>query len=428
MKFRTMKMGMLAAVTVLVGTVNTAFAQTIAITNAKLYTMQENQQQAQTGTIIIRNGDIVNMGANLAIPAGATQIDAKNGSVTPGLFNADSHLGVEEVSAVDQTVDTQTSVPDITASLRVADAFNFRSTVLHHNRSQGLTHALVLPVSGSSIISGQGALINLSATSDSVLDDYAALFINYGEAGQALAGGSRAAALVQLRTALRDARDFATHTPEFNSGARRAYSLSHQDLLGLAPIVQHQAPVIISASRAADILTLLKFAKQESIQLIIAGAEEGWLVAEQLAEAQVPVIIDPIENLPTRYESASARADNAALLDAAGVTVLFTGMGWQRTHNAYLVRQSAGNAVANGMNKMAALKAMTANPGKVFKVRNYSGTLRVGEKANLVVWSGDPLEVTSEPVAVFIDGQSQDLTTRASLLAKRYYDKIKAAK
>lgn len=400
-------------------------ASEILITNANIYTLEKSEALIH-GEILIRDQKIVGIGQKLQASENSQHIDAKGGSITPGLFNANTRIGVEEVSLIYQTVDSFTSLAGISASLRVADAFNFRSVAIPLNRSQGLSHALVVPQSGNSLIAGQVALVDLSGQADSIINPYVALKINYGEKGQHLAGGSRAAALQQLREAFADARDYADNKAAFNVGQRRQYALSRLDLEALLPVVRGEKPIIVDVSRASDILSILDFAKQEQVKLILSQAEEAWLVANEIAAAEVPVIIDPIENLPTRYESLAARADNAALLNQAGVTLVFTGMSWLNTHSAYLVRQSAGNAVANGLDKLTALKAMTINPRQVFQAFPDSGVVRQGEPANLVLWSGDPLEMTSTVELVLVNGKQMPLESRASQLAQRYFKKFQA--
>ena len=148
------------------------------------------------------------------------------------------------------------------------------------------------------------------------------------------------------------------------------------------------------------------------------------MVAEQIAESGAPVIVDPIYNLPTAFEHLGARLDNAAILHKAGVQLIFTGMGWHNTHSAYLVRQSAGNAVANGLPKTASIAAITSNPAEIFKL-NYSGNIREGEVANLVLWNGDPFELTSEAEMVMIAGEKIKMVSRSLQLRDRYYENIK---
>lgn len=411
-----------SAATVSVTLAASVSAKDLLIRNADVYA--ESGVKSETD-ILVKGGSIYAIGKNLKAPSGTPEYDATGQSVTPGLFNADTHLGVEEVSAIEQTVDYASDLDTVTASMKVADGFNSDSTVIPHNRMHGVTHALVMPEGHISIFAGQAALIRLSADGEKVLDESAAMVVELGEAGQEMAGGSRAVAMAVLRQALDDARDYAANRGAVNSGSRRDYSLSLADIASLVPVVQGKKTLIVDVDRADDIRRVIKLAKDYRLKLILNGVIEGWRVADVIAKAKVPVILDPINNLPQAYDQLGARLDNAAIMAEAGVTLVFTGMGWQNTHNAYLVRQSAGNAVANGLTKTQAINAMTRNPAKVFGLQK-SGTLAAGQKASLVVWSGDPLEVTSVARLVLIDGESQPLVSRATRLRDRYYDRLKA--
>jgi len=395
----------------------------VVITHATIYSMGA-EGTIKDATMIIDGGKIVAMGKNIALPMGVKIIDAKGGSITPGLFNSHTHMGLEEVSAIESTDDFMTSNTDITASLKVADAFNPNSVLIPHNRMHGLVRALVMPESGSGLIAGQAAIVDLSGSYHSVINDYVALVVNLGEAGQRFAGGSRAAAYRQLVNLLDEAREYAKNKQNYMLGRSRVLQLSKSDLDAMQPIIKQQKPMIISVNRAADILQTLKIAKQQNIKVILSGVAEGWMVSKQIAAAGVAVIFDPIVNLPSSYESLGSRLDNAALMQQAGVDLMFTGMGFQNTHNAYLVRQSAGNAVANGLSKVAAIAAMSRTPAKVFAMQDY-GVLKVGATANLVQWSGDPLEVTSEALKVYINGQLMPMKSRSLRLRDRYFKRIK---
>jgi len=394
----------------------------IVITNATIYTMS-NEGTMLNASMVIIDGKIAAMGKNIPLPMGVKYIDAKGGSITPGLFNSRTHIGLEEVSAIQATDDFMTTNKDITASLKIADAFNPNSVLIPHNRMHGLTRALIVPESGSGLIAGQAALVDLSGSYQSVLNDYVALVVNLGETGQHLAGGSRAAAYLQLINLLDEARDYAKNKQFYLRGQSRKFNLSMSDLEALQPIINRQKPMIISVNRAADILQTLKIAKQQNLQIILSGAAEAWMVKQQIAEAGVAVILDPVDNLPGSYETLGSRLDNATLLQQAGVTLLFTGMGWQNTHNGYLVRQSAGNAVANGLSKTDALAAITRNPAKIFGMKDY-GVLSVGSVANLVLWSGDLFEVTSEARKVFINGNLIPMQSRSIRLRDRYFKRL----
>ena len=315
-------------------------------------------------------------------------------------------------------MDFYTDNPNVTASLKVADAFNPNSTLLPHNRTHGLTHALSVPEANTGLFAGQVSLIELG-NQPRVIHDSVAVAMDFTEHGVSLAGNSRAAAMAVLRQNLADTIDFAANKRAAMAGERRDYSLSLADLEALEPVVSGAKPLIVSTHRASDISAMLALANDYGLTLIFRGATEGWMVADAIAAAKVPVIMDPIYNLPVSYESLGARLDNAKLLADAGVTLVFTGMG-SSTHNAHLVRQSAGNAVANGLDKLAAIAAMTVTPAQLFNA-NVSGEIKLGAVADLVMWGGDPLEMTSEAELVIIDGDVVPMASRSLQLRDRYF-------
>ena len=396
-----------------------ATASSILIKDADIY--------ASSGLLVktnlyIENGKIAAIGAQS--PAAADlEIQGLGKSITAGLFNSSTHLGTVEVSAIEQTVDFYSENETVTASLRIADVFNPRSTLIPHNRVHGLTHSLLIPESGTHLFAGQVALVQLG-NQPKVIHPSLAVALDFTERGISLMGGSRAAALVQLRQALDDAKDFSRNRKAALAGDHRDYVLSYADLAALEPVVNGTKPLLVRTNRASDISVILELAKNFQLQLILSSALEGWMVADEIAKAQVPVIIDPIHNLPNSYESLGARLDNAKLLADAGVKLLFTGMDWHNTHNAYLVRQSAGNAVANGLDKSVAIAAMTTNPAQLFNAP-VTGDIAIGDIADLVLWGGDPLELTSEAELVMIEGEIIPMKSRSLQLRDRYFDRLK---
>ena len=396
-----------------------ASASSILVKDADIY--------ASSGLMVktnlyIKNGKIVAIGERAPLTADL-EIQGLGMSVTAGLFNSSTQLGTVEVSAIEQTVDFYSENEAVTASLRIAEAFNPRSTLIPHNRVHGLTHSLLVPESATHLFSGQVALVQLG-NQPKVIHQSLAVALDFTEHGVSLMGGSRAAALVQLRQALDDAKDFSRNRKAALAGEHRDYVLSYADLAALEPVVNGTKPLLVRTNRASDISTILNLAKEFQLQLILSSVLEGWIVADEIASAEVPVIIDPIHNLPNSYESLGARLDNAKLLADAGVMLLFTGMDWHNTHNAYLVRQSAGNAVANGLDKSVAIAAMTTNPAQLFDAL-VSGDIAVGDIADLVLWSGDPLEVTSEAELVIINGEIVPMESRALQLRDRYFERLK---
>ena len=399
--------------------------QSTIITHANIYT-QTSKGVIKDASIIIDNGIIKAMGTDLKIPAGSQVIDAKGGSITPGLFNGVTHIGIEEVSAIRATDDFMTKDDQITASLVVADAFNPRSVIIPQNRIHGLTHALVFPESGSKLVAGQVALVNLSADAmHSVLNDSVAIAINLGEKGKKLSGGSRAASFRQLKTLLNDVKDYQANKQAFNKRQRRTYSASQDDLEALIPVINGKKLVIVNIHRASDIEHFIPLAQKYHLRVVLAGVEEGWMVANKIAAANMAVIIDPSYNIPGSYEKLGSRLENAALMAKAGVKLIFTGIGFRNTHNAYLVRQAAGIAVSYGLPKQEAIAAITHNPMALFSGDKSAGTLMAGNKADLVLWQNDPLELTSEAQMVFVDGKQVAMVSRATRLRDRYFQRLK---
>jgi imidazolonepropionase-like amidohydrolase len=391
-------------------------AQTVAITNARIYTIAG--PVIERGTLIIRNGKIAAVGADVAVPTGARVIDGTGKMVTPGLLDSSTGLGTVEIDADDPSNDRSVTGDRVTAAFNVADNLNPFSTLLPVTRVEGITRAVVAPGNGSTIIAGQGVLIDLGGQglAVSIERNPVAMFAVLGEAGAGRAGGSRAAAILRLREALQDARDYANNRTAFENAQRRDYALSRLDLEALLPVIRGALPLVINVNRASDILAALRVAREFNLRLIVSGAAEGWLVARELAAANVPVIINPMVNIPG-MEALGITLENAARLHAAGANVVFASFD---SHNSRNIKQLAGNAVSYGMPYDAALRAMTLNPARLWGIAERYGTLEAGKDADVVVWSGDPLELTTVVEHVFINGRAVPDDTRQRALFNRY--------
>lgn len=388
-------------------------AETVAITGATVHTMAR-VGTLENATVVIVDGRVRTIGSGVAVPDGARVIAGEGLVVTPGLFDAWGQMGIVEIGAVDGTNDSTAEDTAYGAALNVADAVNPRSEVIAVNRIEGVTRSIVAPRAHGHLIGGQAIVINLSGAGDWLEKSPAALAVQLGERGASLSGGSRAAALLELRETLTDARDYARNRSAFERGARRAYARSRLDLEALQPVLAGDIPIVALVHRAADIEALLRLKREFKLRVIVAGGAEAWLVADQLAEESVPVIVDPLVNLPGSFELLRATGENAARLHAAGVTVAF---GTNDSHNARNLRQAAGNAVARGLPWDVALAASTVTGARVFGI---DATLKEGKAADLVVWDGDPLELSSFPVAVFINGAAIPMVSRQTELRDRY--------
>lgn len=395
-----------------------AHAQSVAIANAKVYTM--TGPALERATVLIRDGKIAAVGEGIAIPAGVRVIDAAGKVVTPGFLDSFTHLGIVEVEAIAETADQSTSDDRITAAFNVADGLNPFSTLIPITRVEGITRAVVAPQPGASLIAGQGVLIDLSGEAGEAMihRNPVAMYAVLGAAGAEKAGGARAAAILSLREALQDARDYAAHRLAFEEARRRDYALSRLDLEALVPVARRQLPLAVHADRAADILAAIRFAREIGVDLVLLGAAEGWVVADEIARAGVPVVINPLQNLPG-FDRLGASLENAARLHAAGVTVAFATF---EAHNSRNLKQAAGNAVAHGVPYEEALRAITLYPARIWGLADHYGSIEPGKDADIVVWSGDPLELTTRAEHVFIRGREMPMTNRQRELAERYRD------
>ena len=216
-----------------------------------------------------------------------------------------------------------------------------------------------------------------------------------------------------------EVRAYARNKAAYDRADMRALSLSRADLEALIPVAEGRMPLIVTVNRAADIQQVLRLAREEGVKIILDGAAEGWLVADEIAAANVPVLLHPTTNLPSNFEMRAARMQNAAALNAAGVVIAIKGNEGS-AHRARDIRYNAGNAVSHGLPFAAAIQAITVNPARIFGFDGQFGELKAGAAGDVVVWSGDPLEPLSQPSAVLIDGVEQPLQARNLLLRDRY--------
>jgi imidazolonepropionase-like amidohydrolase len=403
-------------------------AQTIAIVGGDVYTVA-NPQPIKGGTVLVRDGRIVAVGRDVAVPAGAQVIDAKGQWVTPGLFHPYSNTALMDTPGVGEADDRRAADSPFQASLDMQYVVNPASDVVRVTRMEGVTRAMVAPVNTRSMLAGYGALIHLGDATELVFKPQAFELAQLGERGGDLAGGSRAAAFLALQNALLEARQYEVNRGRYIQGGHREALTNRVDTEALIPVARGDIPLLVRVDRAHDIRMALKLRQEVGkINLILVGVAEGWLVADELAAAKVPVIVFPYDNLPGRFDQFGATMANAGRMMAKGVTVAI-GPGPERDaeQNARLLPQAAGNVV--GMSAVAgaptvswaqAFEAITLTPARLYGVADQLGTLERGKLADVVVWTGDPLELSSAPTAVLINGRPVALTSRQTELRDRY--------
>ncbi|HEU5262734.1 MAG TPA: amidohydrolase family protein [Gemmatimonadales bacterium] len=389
-------------------------AQTIAITGGTVYPV--SGPKIANATILIRDGKIAAVGAGLAIPAGATRIDAAGKWITPGLIDGGGQMGLVEIDAVRATREGTLTSDTVAASFNVGEGINPASVLIPVTRIEGITTALAAP--GDHLISGQAVLIDLDgATVEEMrVKSPVGIVARLNADVKDEAGGSRAGIAQRLRRVFADALEYGRRKADYTRAQMQQLSAPAPDLEALLPVLRGELPLIAVANRKSDIETALRIAREYRLKLILAGAAEGWQVARAIAAAGVPVLVQPMDNIPT-YDALGIRYENAALLAKAGVKVVLMETD---THNARNLRQQAGNAVSYGMTWDEALRAVTLSSAEVFGVADRYGSLEPGKIANVVVWSGDPFEFTTAVEHVWIRGKEIPLRSRQTELLERY--------
>ena len=398
-----------------------AAAQTIAITGGKVYPV--SGPPIENGTVIITNGKIAAVGANVPIPAGAQRIDATGKIVTPGFVDASTQLGVQEVAGVSDTRDMSARGKDnIAAAFTVWEGLNPNSVLLAPARKEGITSVVVVPTGG--LVSGQAALVDVvpGTTTDMIIRAPVAMIAEVGDP-QSAGVNSRGELIVRLRELLEDTKFFQTHRDAFDRAQTRPFVASRLDLQAMIPVVEGKLPLLITVNRASDIDAAMRLARDYNVKLMISSGAEAWMMADKLAAARIPVLTGAMNNIPDGFASLGQRQENAGLLRKAGVQVALIGNaggGDEEAFNVRNVKQEAGNAVSYGMTWDDALRAVTLAPAEFFGAGDRVGSLQPGREANVVVWSGDPFEFTTRAEHVFVRGREYNEKTRQDLLIERY--------
>ena len=392
-------------------------ANTIAILHAKAVLVPGRPPVNDTSILII-DGRIQATGSNIAIPANTPLYDARGRLVTPGLMNSASQLALVETGTED-TTDAGINSGLFAESFDVQYALNPNSTLLPVARADGLTRAVVLPTgSAGSPFNGLGAVLRLNEGEDILDRPQAALVAEVGGMVAPRSGGSRSAQWMLIRAALDLARK---PTPSSIDDPGHSPVLTPRNIAALKPVIDRRIPLVLIAYRESDLRQAIALADDYKIRIVLIGAEEGWRVASLLAAHHIPVVLDPYASTPATYDQMGARLDNAAILDRAGVVISFKAAFVHVSHNAGIaIREGAGVAAANGLPWDHAIQALTSNPAETWGIADHYGTLQPGQDADLVVWSGDPLEPVNAPDLVLIQGRQVSLETRQTQLEKRY--------
>ncbi len=397
-----------------------AMAQDVAITHAKLV-IGDGSEPISNGTVLVQGGKVIAAGPAVVVPAGVRIIDAQGKWVTPGLVVAVTDLGLVDVGAVDESNDSEAAKSRFSAGLDISAAINPNDLPIQVSRAGGVTRAAVAPLGTASIFGGQGAVIDLGVDPEAVTIPRAFQYVELGETGARRAGGSRAATYAELHNALAEAKELAAAP----AGARRDdVLLTRSDAVALVPVVTGKQPLYVHVERASDIRMVLALKREfPLLTLVIVGAAEGWLVAGELARSGVPVLATPLTDLPNSFEQLGSTQSNVGRMKAGGVKVALGAFGDQPRY----APQYAGNLVAltrvpgaSGLSWGQAFAAISSGPAEIMGLGDRFGSLRPGRAGDVVIWDGDPLEVSSGVMRVFIDGVEQPLSNHQTKLRDRY--------
>lgn len=397
---------------------------TFALTNATIETVTQGTVK---GTLIISGGKIADIGGNLPIPAGATEIDCAGLTIYPGLIDGGTHLGLSEVGSISLTEDYN-EIGDATPQMQALTAVNSNSVAIPVTRVNGITTVIAKPEGG--VMPGTAALINLLGyTPDQMYAGFKAVVINYPSSGRRGRFDRRSEedikkaeekALEKLNSVFADALLYhridsaavgkADMQPDYNPA-----------LAALLPVVRKEMPVMIEVNAAKDIQSALKWVKTHDLKVIFTGVAEGWRVADEIAAAGIPVITGPVLSLPNRQSDRYDRPyANAGLMHKAGVKVAIRSDGTENVRNLPF---NAGFAAAYGLGKEAALKAITIIPAEIFGLADQLGSLEKGKVANLFVTNGDAMEAKTQVKYLFINGYQIPIDSRHIRLYNEFLER-----
>ena len=397
-----------------------ALAQSVAITGGKVV-IGDGTDPIDGATVLVQDGKVIAVGRDVVVPAGVRKVDASGKWVTPGLVVAVTDLGLLDVEAVNDSNDSGADKSPFSASLDISQAINPDAQHIKVSRAGGVTRAAVAPLDTDTIFGGQGAVIDLGADPNPVMVPRAFQYVELGETGARRAGGSRVATWAQLHNSLGEARELSLSP----AGARRDdVLLNRRDAVALIPVVTGKQPLYVHVERAADIRMVLKLRQEfPLLKLVIVGATEGWMVAPELAQSGVPVLATPLNDLPASFEQLGATQSNVGRMKVGGVKVSLGAFFDQPRY----APQYAGNMVAlskvpgaSGLTWNQAFASISSGPAEAMGLADKIGSLRPGRMGDVVIWDGDPLEVTSGVTMVFIDGVEQPLKDHQTRLRDRY--------
>ena len=382
---------------------------TFALTNARIETITNGT--IENGTVVLRNGNIEAVGANVAAPSDSEVIDCSGLTIYPGMIDGGTRLGLQEIGSLPETVD-HGEIGDIRPQMQALTAVNPSSVSIPITRVSGVTTVLTSPSGG--IMPGTAALINLHGyTPDQMYAGFKGVVLNFPSSARSGRSDHRTDEDIekQFDEALENLNETWEQAVLFeridgNGGS----GLYQPEMAALTAVVRREAPLLIEVNAAKDIEKALEWIEENEIDAVLTGVAEGWRVADKIASAGIPVITGPVLTTPSRnYDRYDAAYRNAGWMHDAGVTVAIRS---QEVENVRNLPFNAGFAAVYGMGREAALEAVTIVPARIFGVEDRLGSIEVGKAATLFVADGDPFEPKTDIVHLFIGGYRIPIESR----------------
>ncbi|NOS56016.1 MAG: amidohydrolase family protein [Cyclobacteriaceae bacterium] len=392
----------------------------VALTNATIETVTKGT--IQNGIVLIVDGKIAAVGANVSIPSGTETIDCKGQFIYPGMIDAGTNLGLSEISSVARTTDFN-EIGEVIPQMKALTAVNPNASAIPVTRVSGVTTALSIPTGG--MLSGTAALINLHGyTPDQMFAGFEGIVLNFPNTGRRGFFDRRTDEEIKKASdkalaSLNDVWEKATQYQKLDS-ATKGKAGYYPELQALIPVLRGEQTLLVEVNASKDIQAALKWLKEKKVKKsILTGVAEGWRVADEIAKSGIPVITGGVLELPTRdYDRYDKAYANPGLLKKAGVKVAIKS---ESNNNNYRnLPYHAGFAVAYGMNKEDALKAVTIIPAELFGVASKLGSIEVGKSATLFICNGDPFETKTQVSHVFIEGWSMPMVSRQTELYNEF--------
>jgi len=392
----------------------------VALTNATIETVTKGT--IQNGTVLIVDGKITAVGSNVSIPTGIEVIDCKGQFIYPGMIDAGTNLGLSEISSVARTTDFN-EIGEVIPQMKALTAVNPNASAIPVTRVSGVTTALSIPTGG--MLSGTAALINLHGyTPDQMFAGFEGIVLNFPNTGRRGFFDRRTDEEIKKASdkalaSLNDVWEKATQYQKLDS-ATKGKAGYYPELQALIPVLRGEQTLLVEVNASKDIQAALKWLKEKKVKKsILTGVAEGWRVADEIAKSGIPVITGGVLELPTRdYDRYDKAYANPGLLKKAGVKVAIKS---ESNNNNYRnLPYHAGFAVAYGMNKEDALKAITIVPAELLGVANKLGSIEVGKSATLFICNGDPFETKTQVSHVFIEGWSMPMVSRQTELYNEF--------